>query len=112
AAIPGADTLKGLSELANDPKNKVWIISGRDVDALDKWLGGIKKLGFSAEHGGFIKSPGSNKWVNLMKDIDMSWKNDVLEIFTYYKERTQGSFIEDKSSSITWHYRQADPEYG
>ncbi|CAJ0637354.1 10966_t:CDS:10 [Entrophospora sp. SA101] len=104
AAIPGADTLKGLSELANDPKNKVWIISGRDVDALDKWLGGIKKLGFSAEHGGFIKSPGSNKWVNLMKDIDMSWKNDVLEIFTYYKERTQGSFIEDKSSSITWHY--------
>jgi trehalose-phosphatase len=42
----------------------------------------------------------------------MSWKNDVLEIFTYYTERTQGSFVEHKRSSITWHYRQADPEYG
>ncbi|CAJ0759091.1 4073_t:CDS:10 [Entrophospora sp. SA101] len=112
AAIPKADTLKGLKELADDPKNKVWIISGRDTYALDKWLGGIKKLGFSAEHGGFIKSPESDEWINLMKDIDMSWKDDVLEIFTYYKERTQGSFVEHKNSSITWHYRQADPEYG
>ncbi|CAJ0644305.1 9964_t:CDS:10 [Entrophospora sp. SA101] len=104
AAAPGADTLKGLNELADDPKNKIWIISGRDTHALDKWLGGIKKIGFSAEHGGFIKSPESDEWINLMKDIDMSWKTDVLEIFTYYKERTQGSFVEHKSSSITWHY--------
>nr|CAG8490585.1 402_t:CDS:10 [Entrophospora candida]CAG8540337.1 11844_t:CDS:10 [Entrophospora candida] len=101
-----------LKELTDDPKNKVWIISGRDTYALDKWLGDIKKLGFSAEHGGFIKSPESDEWINLMKDIDMSWKDDVLEIFTYYKERTQGSFVEHKNSSITWHYRQADPEYG
>jgi len=42
----------------------------------------------------------------------MSWKNDVIEIFTYYTERTQGSFIEHKRSSLTWHYRMADPEFG
>ncbi|KAF9101386.1 threalose-6-phosphate phosphatase, partial [Mortierella sp. GBA39] len=33
-------------------------------------------------------------------------------IFTYYTERTQGSFIEHKRSSLTWHYRMADPEFG
>jgi len=29
-----------------------------------------------------------------------------------YTERTDGSYIEDKESSIVWHYEQADPEYG
>jgi trehalose 6-phosphate synthase/phosphatase len=59
-----------------------------------------------------MKSPETNKWINLTESIDMSWKNDVIEIFTYYTERTQGSFIEHKRCALTWHYRMADPEYG
>lgn len=59
-----------------------------------------------------MKYPNSDKWVNLTEHIDMSWKNDVLEIFTYYTERTAGSFIEHKRCALTWHYRLADPEYG
>ena len=35
----------------------------------------------------------------------MSWMNEVLEVFKYYTERTTGSHIEVKESSITWHYR-------
>ena len=42
----------------------------------------------------------------------MSWMLEVLEIFKYYTERTTGSHIEVKKSSITWHYRSADPEWG
>ncbi len=42
----------------------------------------------------------------------MGWKNEVAEIFNYYTERTQGSFVEHKRASVTWHYRLADPEYG
>jgi len=112
AAVPSRLMLDTLQELADDPNNAVWIVSGRDLTTLDNWLGSVKRLGFSAEHGSFLKNPDSDKWINLTEDIDMSWKNDVLEIFTYYTERTQGSFIEHKRSSITWHYRQADPEYG
>ncbi|KAF0420413.1 glycosyltransferase family 20-domain-containing protein [Gigaspora margarita] len=111
-AIPPPEMLEALQKLAEDPKNTVWIVSGRDQDVLEEWLGSIKKLGFSAEHGCFLKYPESDKWVNLTEDIDMSWKTDVDEIFTYFTERTQGSSIERKRSSITWHYRQADPEYG
>jgi hypothetical protein len=44
--------------------------------------------------------------------MDMSWKNDVLPIFEYYTERTPGSFVEQKRSGLTWHYRLADPEFG
>ncbi|KAF9438868.1 threalose-6-phosphate phosphatase [Entomortierella beljakovae] len=112
AAVPQEHMLKALRALTNDPKNIVWIISGRDQKALDEWLGDVDNLGFSAEHGSFMKQPGSKKWVNLTEALDMSWKNDVIEIFTYYTERTQGSFIEHKRSSLTWHYRMADPEFG
>ncbi|CAG8471397.1 13987_t:CDS:10 [Racocetra persica] len=111
-AIPPPNMLEALKKLVEDPKNTVWIVSGRDQNILEKWLGNIKKLGFSAEHGCFLKYPGSDKWINLTEDIDMNWMNDVNEIFTYFTDRTQGSSIELKRSSITWHYRQADPEYG
>ncbi|KAF9103833.1 threalose-6-phosphate phosphatase [Mortierella sp. AM989] len=112
AAVPQEHMLKALTALAADPNNIVWVISGRDQKVLEEWLGNVKNLGFSAEHGSFMKSPGSSKWVNLTESLDMGWKNDVIEIFTYYTERTQGSFIEHKRSSLTWHYRMADPEFG
>ncbi|CAO3573674.1 unnamed protein product [Mortierella alpina] len=112
AAVPQEHMLKALTALAADPKNIVWVISGRDQKVLEEWLGHIGNLGFSAEHGSFMRQPGSKKWINLTESLDMSWKNDVIEIFTYYTERTQGSFIEHKRSSLTWHYRMADPEWG
>ena len=56
--------------------------------------------------------PEKRSWENLLDDTDMTWKHDVLQIFEYYTERTPGSFIEHKRSSLTWHYRLADPVYG
>lgn len=104
--------LKNLQTLCNDPRNQVWVISGRDQDTLDNWLGGVKNLGLSAEHGCYIKYPGSDHWEDIVEQFDMSWKEQVSKIFSYYTERTQGSFIEYKKSSITWHYRLADATYG
>ncbi|KAI8366831.1 glycosyltransferase family 20-domain-containing protein [Radiomyces spectabilis] len=112
AAVPPKDMLEALQALCNDPRNEVWVISGRDEYALDQWLGHIENLGLSAEHGSFMKHPRTNKWINLAEHFDMSWKNDILEIFTYYTERTTGSFIEHKRCALTWHYRLADPVYG
>lgn len=109
---PTKDMLRELQLLCSDPKNEVWVISGRDEATLDKWLGKVKGLGLSAEHGSFVKYPSSTKWVNLLEHFDMSWKYDVVDIFTYYAERTTGSFIEHKRCSVTWHYRLADPDYG
>jgi trehalose 6-phosphate synthase/phosphatase len=97
-------------------------------------LGHLKNVGFSAEHGGFFRERGSKEWTNLTKSLDMSWMSEVEEIFKYYtevcalfvfsllifgrfdvflkKQRTTGSHIEVKKSSITWHYRGSDPEWG
>ncbi|KAI7848536.1 glycosyltransferase family 20-domain-containing protein [Circinella umbellata] len=112
-ARPSKEMLKYLQTLCDDPQNEVWVISGRDQQTLDDWLGStINNIGFSAEHGCFLKAANATQWTNMLDDVNMNWKHDVTEIFEYYTERTQGSFIEFKKSSITWHYRMADAEYG
>jgi trehalose 6-phosphate synthase/phosphatase len=75
-------------------------------------MGHISELGLSAEHGSFIRWPGNETWENIADGMDMSWRQEVLDIFTHYTERTQGSFVETKRIALTWHYRRADPEYG
>ncbi|KAL6300944.1 trehalose 6-phosphate phosphatase [Sparassis latifolia] len=111
-AVPSPDTLEALERLTADPKNIVYIISGRDGAFLEQHLGHIQNLGMSAEHGGFVRSPGEKEWSNFTENLDMSWMAEVLEVFKYYTERTTGSHIEVKKSSITWHYRSSDPEWG
>ncbi|KAH9956645.1 glycosyltransferase family 20 protein [Russula dissimulans] len=111
-AVPSEDTLTALTLLSADPRNLVYIISGRDGAFLEQHLGHIRGLGMSAEHGGFIRAPGSEQWTNFTESMDMSWMSEVLEVFKYYTERTTGSHIEVKRSSITWHYRATDPEWG
>ncbi len=111
-AVPTEDTLNALTALTADPQNLVFIISGRDGAFLEQHLGHIRGLGMSAEHGGFIRTPGEAKWTNFTESLDMSWMGEVLEVFKYYTERTTGSHIEVKKSSITWHYRSSDPEWG
>ncbi|KAG8733782.1 threalose-6-phosphate phosphatase [Ceratobasidium sp. 423] len=112
AAVPSKDTLRALEKLSSDPKNVVYIISGRDGAFLDQHLGHFKQVGFSAEHGCFVREPGEPEWKNLAASLDMSWMPEVHEIFKYYTERTTGSFVEMKKSSITWHYRASDPDWG
>jgi trehalose 6-phosphate synthase/phosphatase len=111
AAVPSIEMLAALRTLTYNPNNIIFIISGRDQAFLDKYLGHIRNLGMSAEHGFLIKYPGG-VWVNSESETDLSWKKDVEEIFNFYTERTQGSFVEQKKCAITWHYRLADPDYG
>ncbi|KAJ2407720.1 hypothetical protein GGI10_004955, partial [Coemansia sp. RSA 2530] len=110
-ALPPPDMLKALNTLCADPQNFVCVISGRDRQFLELHLGNIKGLALSGEHGSFIRYPGG-EWINLLEDMDMGWKEEVMSIFEFYTERTAGSTIEAKETSITWHYRNADPEYG
>ncbi|EGO29858.1 glycosyltransferase family 20 protein [Serpula lacrymans var. lacrymans S7.9] len=122
-AVPSPSTLLALTKLTEDPKNLVYIVSGRDQLFLEQHLGKLSGLGMSAEHGGFIREPmrgGSeeggegkeSEWVNFTERLDMEWMEEVGEVFRYYTERTTGSHIEVKKSSITWHYRASDPEWG
>lgn len=111
-ALPSQRLLTALDVLSQDEKNIFYIISGRDGGFLGKHLGHFRGIGFSAEHGGFVKEPGQDEYRNLTEDLDMTWMKDIRSVFEYYTERTAGSFIEQKKSAITWHYRGADPDFG
>jgi len=111
-AIPTERTRTAITALAADPNNIVYLISGRDGDFLEEHWGDVANLGLSAEHGSFVRGPGEDEFVNMTETLDMSWFSEVEDIFRYYMERTSGSTIEVKKASITWHYRNSDPDFG
>ncbi|KAJ8327376.1 Trehalose-6-P synthase/phosphatase complex synthase subunit [Batrachochytrium dendrobatidis] len=54
----------------------------------------------------------SNGWYAMVDQVDSSWRATIRPLFQHYTERTPGSFIEEKEINLTWHYRNADPEFG
>lgn len=92
AAIPSQRVIATLQTLAADHRNDVWIISGRDQAFLAQHLGHIKELGFSAEHGSFMRHPGSTEWENLAETFDMGWQTEVLDTFQAYTDKVPGKF--------------------
>lgn len=90
AAIPSLRLINTLKTLAADHRNAVWIISGRDQAFLMQHLGHIDELGFSAEHGSFMRHPGSKEWENLAETFDMGWQSEVMDVFQTYTDKVPG----------------------
>ena len=38
------------------------------------------------------------------------WKNNFIQIFNDFSDRTPGTFVEEKVNCLVWHYRKTDPE--
>ena len=49
-------------------------------------------------------------WTTLA-DVDLSWLPRVERLFRQVAREVPGTFVERKSASVTWHYRQAEPDY-
>eukprot|EP00947_MAST-08B_sp_MAST-8B-sp1_P001038 g1038.t1 len=112
-----------LRAILSSPNNVVVIISTRTKDVLAEWLR-LSLLGSkrsdetdhvardAAENGYHIQWAGE-PWQCMFPDADVSsWRKDVVPLMEYYAERTPGSFIEHRDSSVAWHYLDADPEQG
>lgn len=108
-ASPSRDVIKFLEELSADVKNEVVIISGRDADTLQKWLGHLK-LNFIAEHGSFIRYK-NGEWES-QTNVPSGWKEEIRPMLEAYVFRCPGSHIEEKQNTITWHYRNAHADLG
>lgn len=109
-AKPSNEILKLLKKLAEDQKNEVVLISGRDKDTLESWFGNLN-LSLVAEHGVWLKEsvrpPGGKEW-ELIEPLTSDWKEKIRPILELHVDRTPGSFIEEKNFSLAWHYRKAD----
>lgn len=108
-AKPSRQTLAALERLGKDPRNRIVVISGRNRETLDKWVGSLP-VTLIAEHGGFIKRPEWKSW-HKMLDGAGEWKKEVRRIFDFYAALTPGARVEDKEQSVVWHYRGASPFY-
>ncbi|KAI5348908.1 hypothetical protein L3X38_001795 [Prunus dulcis] len=109
---PSGEVISVLNCLCNDPKNVVFIVSGREKDSLSKWFSLCEKLGLSAEHGYLTRWTKDSPWETCTLAMDFGWKNIVLPVMEPYTEATDGSFIEQKESALVWHHQDADPHFG
>ncbi|KAM9976951.1 hypothetical protein ACTFIR_010800 [Dictyostelium discoideum] len=110
-AMPSKQLIDVLSKLTEDSRNEVYVISGRDRSSLEKWLGHLP-IGMSCEHGVFTRQPGENQPWTESPNAEVQWKDTVLSIMQDFEDRTPGSMTETKQVNITWHYRNADPDFG
>lgn len=109
---PTDHVLATLRQLTSDPRNTVYIISGRARTELQEWFKSVPNLGLAAEHGFYLWTPGSADWAVQDPDMGFGWKEIVEPILQVYTESTDGSHIEAKESALVWHYRDADPDFG
>ncbi|KAL8461306.1 hypothetical protein ACS0TY_032688 [Phlomoides rotata] len=109
---PSPEVITVLNSLCNDPRNIVFIVSGRGKDSLEKWFSECENLGLSAEHGYFTRRMKKSEWECCELAVDFNWKKIALPVMEHYTEATDGSFIEQKESALVWHHQEADPDFG
>ncbi|RNI29839.1 bifunctional alpha,alpha-trehalose-phosphate synthase (UDP-forming)/trehalose-phosphatase [Rufibacter immobilis] len=104
-ALPDQELLSILECLTQEEKNRVVIVSGRDRNTLQKWLGHLP-VDFIAEHGVWYKER-TGEW-EMFQNLSDAWKQEIKPILELHVSRTPGSFIEEKDFSLVWHYRKVD----
>ena len=108
-AVPTPELKQLLNDLAADPKNNVVVISGRDQATLDRWLGDLP-ISMVAEHGATWRMK-NEPWQQFVAGPDQ-WKSEIRPIMQKFVTRCVGSFVEEKTNTIAWHYRKTHPDLG
>jgi trehalose 6-phosphate synthase/phosphatase len=109
-ARPDADLRDLLGRLARRPSTWVEIVSGRPRDSLEEWLGDLG-VGLHAEHGFWSRTASDGVW-RAHRRLPDGWKARVRPILDDFTARTPGSFVEEKSASLGWHYREVSASVG
>lgn len=109
---PTTGIISILNNLCSDPKNTVFIVSGRGRTSLGEWFSSCKTLGIAAEHGYFVRWSEASEWEPSSVVIDSDWMKIAEPVMKVYTETTDGSYIEAKESALVWHHRDSDFDFG
>lgn len=103
-AAPDKNLLSILENLANTDGSSVVLFSGRDHETLQNWFQNTP-IDIIAEYGSWYRI--NNKWKrdNFICD---EWRDEILTYIKEFVDKSPGSFLEEKSHSIVWHYRKVD----
>ncbi|MDE3094544.1 MAG: bifunctional alpha,alpha-trehalose-phosphate synthase (UDP-forming)/trehalose-phosphatase [Chloroflexota bacterium] len=108
-AVPDPDLRDLLSALAARPGLHVHVVSGRTRASLDRWLGCLP-VGLHAEHGLWSRLAPGAPW-RILRPVSQEWKEKVRPIMEHFVGATRGTFIEEKTGSLAWHYRLAKADF-
>ena len=109
-APPDPELLALLEELASAPNQRVHIVSGRPRDSLDTWFSGLP-VSLWAEHGFWSRPTPSDPW-RAAACVIPNWMDRIRPLLEEFTRSTAGSFVEQKSAGLAWHYRLASPDFG
>ncbi|MCR5248585.1 MAG: bifunctional alpha,alpha-trehalose-phosphate synthase (UDP-forming)/trehalose-phosphatase [Paludibacteraceae bacterium] len=107
-AFPTSEVKELLISLCQDRANLVAINSGRDRSTLESWFGDIDRLMLIAEHGACYKE--TDKWIDTQTNLE--WNPIIIKIMKTFVLKTPGSWLEKKTTSLAWHYREVDSWMG
>lgn len=110
-ASPDPGLLQLLKQVAEDEKNTLVAISGRDVNTLEEWLGEVG-IDLVAEHGAHVRMAERGIWENTVQGVEEGWKDKLRPVFDVFVDRTPGSLLEEKGAALVWHYRRSEPGLG
>jgi len=99
-----------LARVAALPGTRVHIVSGRLKETLEEWLGELP-VGLHAEHGLWSRARPGAPW-RMLEGVSSEWKALARPLLDAFTARVPGSFVEEKTASLAWHYRQVDPGFG
>jgi trehalose 6-phosphate synthase/phosphatase len=97
-----------LLKIVDTPQTELYIITGRWFKEIDKIFDHLP-IDIIAEHGAMIKKNGI--WENKLNN-NCAWKETVLPILNQVAISCPESFVEEKSFSLAWHYRNAELQSG
>jgi trehalose 6-phosphate synthase/phosphatase len=112
-ASPDPALLEVLHALGRRPRTTVQVVSGRTRATLEHWLGQLP-FGLHAEHGVWSREPGLSGWMRNagVGEFSDELRAKVRAILDEFVRHLPGSFVEEKSAGMAWHYRQVDPYTG
>ena len=110
-AVPSGEVEDILFSLSRQDRFEVYIAAGRKREQMDRWF---SKFGLNliAEHGYCYREKKTEEWIFFAPEADLSWKDQLRDFLNLYTGMTPGSFLEEKTASLVWHYRNSDPEFG
>jgi trehalose 6-phosphate synthase/phosphatase len=118
---PSKGVIDTIANLCTDPKNCVFVISGKDILSVSEYFGEVSGLGLGAEHGFYYRWPAKGETSNNLRWQQMvtgpeatnqPWKEPARMVMDIFTQRTHGTYVEAKGNALIWQYRDADPEFG
>ncbi|HEX8371461.1 MAG TPA: bifunctional alpha,alpha-trehalose-phosphate synthase (UDP-forming)/trehalose-phosphatase, partial [Chthoniobacterales bacterium] len=111
AAKPTDEIRTLLEQIRRHENVQLTLISGRTPADLETFFP-TADFNFIAEHGAAARRAGETDWQEMDGNVSYAWMDEIRPLLRLYEQSTPGSWLEEKRTSLVWHHRKTDPEFG